>query len=361
MAPDAAGVGRAREFARALKVDLAIVDHRGTTDLPYSRIVGDVKGRRVIILDDMVDTGRTLVRACEGATAAGAAIVDAYCVHGIFSGIAVERLEASPLRSVTVADTVPLSEKARRSGKIRTVSIAPMLAKVIKCIHHEESVSALFAQRMTPSNLLRRRIAMDVDLSVQVRTKTGKGPARRLRRKETVPAILYGPKTAPVPLAVPAMPLLKLLRDMGEESKLIRLRHRRRARISRFRQALIREVQTHPVRRRFLHVDFYEVPLDQPILVEVPVELDGESIGEKKGGVLNLIRRTLSVRCLPGEIPERVHIDISGMDLGSSVHVADLIGRVPFELMDDKSTAVVAMVVPEEMTKAAETPEEEQA
>jgi large subunit ribosomal protein L25 len=200
---------------------------------------------------------------------------------------------------------------------------------------------------------------MDVDLSVQVRTKTGKGPARRLRREETIPAILYGPKTAPVPLAVPALPLLKLLRDMGEESKLIRLVIGQGT-DQQFRQALIREVQTHPVRRRFLHVDFYEVPLDQLILVEVPVELDGEAIGEKKGGVLNLIRRTLSVRCLPGEIPERVHIDISGMDLGSSVHVADLIGRVPFELMDDKSTAVVAMVVPEEMTKAAETAGEEQ-
>jgi large subunit ribosomal protein L25 len=200
---------------------------------------------------------------------------------------------------------------------------------------------------------------MDVDLSVQVRTKTGKGPARRLRRQETVPAILYGPKTAPVPLAVPALPLLKLLRDMGEESKLIRLVIGQGP-DQQVRQALIREVQTHPVRRRFLHVDFYEVPLDQLILVEVPVELDGEAVGEKKGGVLNLIRRTLSVRCLPGEIPERVHIDISGMDLGSSVHVADLIDRVPFELMDDKTTAVVAMVVPEEMTKAAETAGEEQ-
>ena len=144
VAPDAAGVGRAREFARRLGVDLAIMDHRGTGDLPYSRIVGDVNGRRVIILDDMVDTGGTLVRACEGATAAGAAIVDAYCVHGIFSGIAVERLESSPLRSVTVTDTVPLSEKAGRSEKIRTVSIAPMLAQVIQRVHDEESVSALF-------------------------------------------------------------------------------------------------------------------------------------------------------------------------------------------------------------------------
>jgi len=201
---------------------------------------------------------------------------------------------------------------------------------------------------------------MDVELRVQMRTKTGTGAARRLRREEMVPAILYGPKTAPVPLAVPAIRLLKLLRDMGEESKLIRLVIGNDKDLQ-IRQALIREVQTHPFRRRFLHVDFYEVPLDQPILVDVPVELDGESIGERKGGVRNLIRRTLSVRCLPGDIPERVHIDISDLDLGSSVHVADLVGRVPFELMDDKSVAVVAIAVPEEVTKAVESPEEEQA
>jgi large subunit ribosomal protein L25 len=154
------------------------------------------------------------------------------------------------------------------------------------------------------------------------------------------------------------MRLLKLLREMGRESKLIRL-------IigdgegQQIRQALIREVQTHPIRRRFLHVDFYEVPLDQLIVVEVPVELDGESIGEKKGGVLDLIRRTLSVRCLPGEIPDRIHIDITKMDLGSSIHVADLVGRVPFELVDERNFAVVAVAAPEGTSVAAEAKEEE--
>ncbi len=147
---------------------------------------------------------------------------------------------------------------------------------------------------------------------------------------------------------------------MGEESKLIRLvigdGEERQV-----RQALIREVQTHPVRRRFVHVDFYEVPLDQPIVVEVPVELDGESIGQKKGGVLDLLRRTLAVRCLPGEIPERVHIDISNLDLGSSIHVADLVDLVPFELVDDRSFSVVAVTLLEEEGKAAESSEEEQA
>jgi large subunit ribosomal protein L25 len=199
---------------------------------------------------------------------------------------------------------------------------------------------------------------MDVELSVQIRTRFGKGASRRLRREESVPAILYGPKTAPVPLAVPAIRLLKLLREMGQESKLIRLVIGD-GQGQQVRQALIREVQTHPVRRRFLHVDFYEVPLDQPIVVEVPVELDGESIGEKKGGVLDLIRRTLSVRCLPGEIPDRIHIDISNMDVGSSIHVADLVGRVPFELVDDRSFAVVAIAAPEEAAVATETTEDE--
>ncbi len=201
---------------------------------------------------------------------------------------------------------------------------------------------------------------MDVEMRVQLRTKTGTGAARRLRKRDAVPAILYGPTTAPMPLEVPAIRLLKLLREIGEESKLIRLVIGE-GESQQVRQALIREVQTHPVRRRFVHVDFYEVPLDQPIVVEVPVELDGESIGQKKGGVIDLIRRTLAVRCLPGEIPERVHIDISSLDLGSSIHVGDLVTRVPFELMDDKNFAVVAVAVPEEMMKAAEGAEEEPA
>jgi large subunit ribosomal protein L25 len=213
---------------------------------------------------------------------------------------------------------------------------------------------------MTTSKFFGRQIAMDIELNVQLRNRTGKGAARRLRRAEAVPAILYGPKTAPVPLVVPAIRLLKLLREMGEESKLIRLIIGD-GKDQQIREALIREVQTHPVRRRFLHVDFYEVPLDQPIVVDVPVELDGESIGEKKGGVLDLIRRTLCVRCLPGEIPERVHIDVSNLDLGSSIHVADLVDRVPFELVDDRSFAVVAVAAPEETTRPEEGSEEEEA
>jgi ribose-phosphate pyrophosphokinase len=144
VAPDAGGVERARMFASSLGVDLAIMDHRHSDDAPLSRIVGEVKGRRVIVLDDLVDTGQTLIRTAESAKSAGADSVEACCVHAILSGDAVDRIQSSPLRSLTVTDTVPLSRKAAECKKIRTVSVAPMLAEVIRRVHFEESVSSLF-------------------------------------------------------------------------------------------------------------------------------------------------------------------------------------------------------------------------
>ncbi|WP_049766430.1 50S ribosomal protein L25/general stress protein Ctc [Syntrophobacter fumaroxidans] len=189
-------------------------------------------------------------------------------------------------------------------------------------------------------------MSMDIELVAQTRTKSGKGPARALRRNEMVPAVLYGPKAETVSLSVPRQRLERLLRDMGEESKLLRLTVEGDG-TAEMKQVLIREVQVHPVRRRFLHVDFYEVPLDHPIVVEVPVELLGEPVGVKKGGTLNLIQRMLSVRCLPGEIPEKVQVDVSKLDIGSSIQVEQLRTIVPFELTDDGGMAVVNVVAPE--------------
>jgi large subunit ribosomal protein L25 len=191
---------------------------------------------------------------------------------------------------------------------------------------------------------------MDVELTASVRNQGGKGAARSLRRQDQIPAVLYGPKTSPVSLSVPALRLEKLLRDMGGESRLLRL-NVQHADSTETRNVLIRQVQVHPFRRRFLHVDFYEVPLDQAIVVKVPVELTGESIGVKKGGSLNLIRRTVSVRCLPGEIPERARVDVSGLDLGATVHVGDLLSKLPFELVDDRAFAIVTVAAPEGKSK----------
>jgi len=155
-----------------------------------------------------------------------------------------------------------------------------------------------------------------------------------------VPAVLYGPKTQPTTLSVSALELEKLLRETQGESKLINLNIEG----SQTRQVLFREIQKHPYRRRFLHVDFYEVPLDQPITVEVVVELVGDSIGVQKGGELNLIQRTLAVRCLPNQIPESIRIDVSKIDIGEMLHVADLVAESSYEFEEDASVGVVSVV-----------------
>jgi len=145
VAPDAGGVERTRLFASRLKLDLALMDYREENG-SHPHIVGNVKGRRVIILDDMVDTGTKVVRTAMAAQAAGAAVVDACCVHPILSGNAVEKIVSSPVQTLMVTDTIPLSQQAVDCGRIRLVSIAPMLAEAIKRVHFEEHVSSMFAE-----------------------------------------------------------------------------------------------------------------------------------------------------------------------------------------------------------------------
>ena len=194
---------------------------------------------------------------------------------------------------------------------------------------------------------------MDVELVGQLRSETGKGAARRLRSRQMVPAIVYGPKMESVSVAVSSKRMEKLLRDMGEESRLLTLSIEGDGEPS-TKQVLIREIQVHPSRRRFLHVDFYEVPMDHPIVVVVPVELVGESIGVKKGGTVDLVRRTVSVRCLPGEIPEKIEVDIKQLDLGGAIHVGDLAKMVPYALVDDKHLSIVNILAPEGAAKEEE-------
>ncbi len=191
---------------------------------------------------------------------------------------------------------------------------------------------------------------MNLELTAVKRDGSGKGAARAIRRENNVPAVLYGPKTAPTHLTVSAMQLEKLLRETGGESKLLNLNIEGDS----ARQVLIREVQVHPFRRRFLHIDFYEVPLDQPIVVEVVIELVGDSIGVQKGGELNLIQRTLSVRCLPNQIPESIRIDVSKLDLGQILHVGDLLAETSFTFEEDAGMGVVSIIAPE----SASQPEE---
>ncbi|MCA9536315.1 MAG: ribose-phosphate pyrophosphokinase [Myxococcales bacterium] len=146
VSPDAGGVERTRAYAKRLGADLAIIDKRreraGVSEVMH--IIGDVRDRDCVILDDMIDTAGTLTNAAKALSDKGAKRVLAAATHAVLSGPAVERIAASCLDEVIVTDTIPLSPAAVATGKFRVLSVARLLGEAIKRIHHSDSVSSLF-------------------------------------------------------------------------------------------------------------------------------------------------------------------------------------------------------------------------
>ncbi len=146
VSPDAGGVERARSYAKRLGMGLAIIDKRRpkANIAKIMNIVGEVEGLDAILLDDMVDTAGTLTEAARALKEKGARRVLAYSTHPVLSGPAIERLVDSPIEKLIVTDTIPLTDEAKKCGKIEVLSIAPLLAKALRRIHLGESVSSLF-------------------------------------------------------------------------------------------------------------------------------------------------------------------------------------------------------------------------
>jgi len=146
VSPDAGGVERARAYAKRLHCSLAIIDKRrkapGVAEV--MNIIGDVKGMRAIIIDDMIDTAGTLCKAAEALTSQGATGVWSYATHAVFSGAAIENIKASSLDEVVVTNTLPLTETAQKCGKIRTISCAPLVGEAMRRIYTKRSISSLF-------------------------------------------------------------------------------------------------------------------------------------------------------------------------------------------------------------------------
>ncbi|OFW11008.1 MAG: phosphoribosylpyrophosphate synthetase [Acidobacteria bacterium RIFCSPLOWO2_12_FULL_59_11] len=146
VAPDAGGVERARFFAKKMDCALAIVDKR-RVDVNVSEVmhvIGDVAGRTAVVVDDIIDTAGTLLKTTEALVEQGASAVYACCTHPVLSGQAVQRICQSKLTQVVVTNSIPLSEEARKCGRIVVLSIGPLLARAIQSIHEETSVSTLF-------------------------------------------------------------------------------------------------------------------------------------------------------------------------------------------------------------------------
>lgn len=181
-------------------------------------------------------------------------------------------------------------------------------------------------------------------LHAQVRESTGKGIARRLRAQKKIPAILYGPhleqpmciavdpKALRAAVAGPRKLNTLLTLDMGEAGK---------------RVALLKDYQKHPVTGELLHADFYDVRLDKPIRVSVPVVLEGRPEGVTQGGLLQQTRRSLTVECLPDAIPEKIVIDVTSMKLGEALHVADVQPPEGVRIVYVVNFTVAVVVAPE--------------
>jgi len=146
VSPDVGGVVRARALAKRLNADLAIVDKRRERagESEVMNIIGDVKGRSCVLIDDIVDSGGTICNAAEALVAKGAKDVCAYATHGVLSGGAVARIAGSKLKSMVVTDSIAATEDMRKSERIRRISIAPLIGEAMRRINHEESVSSLF-------------------------------------------------------------------------------------------------------------------------------------------------------------------------------------------------------------------------
>lgn len=146
VSPDAGGVERTRAFARRMNAGMAIIDKRRErpNESTVMNLIGDVKGKIAILLDDMIDTAGTLCKAAEALMNNGAKEVHGCATHPVLSGQALERIEASPLQSLIVTNTIPLSEKAKAMNKIQVLSVASLLGEAIWRIHNDDSVSSLF-------------------------------------------------------------------------------------------------------------------------------------------------------------------------------------------------------------------------
>jgi len=191
-------------------------------------------------------------------------------------------------------------------------------------------------------------------IEAELRTETGKGAARKIRRNGLIPGVVYGRGNEPRSIKVDPLDIEKLLHsnaifdltfvgEDGEESTVI-----------------IKDYQKDVIKQDLLHVDFQFISMDEKITVSVPMHLEGEAVGVRDGGVLQQLLREIEIDTLPAEIPEEITIDISELDVGESLSVADLELPEGIDLITDSDEVIVTVVTPTELVEEDEETEEEE-
>jgi len=178
-------------------------------------------------------------------------------------------------------------------------------------------------------------------LSAELRSETGKGATRQLRRSGRLPAVVYGRRDETQSLTLDTQELVRLLTKIRAATTVIDLE----VGSEKPRRVLIREIQRHPFRPELLHVDFFEIRADVKIKVQIPLRLEGEAYGVEMGGILQQIRHELEVECLPNEIPPDFKVDVTDLDIGNSIHISD-VESSGVTILDDEGLTVCTVVPP---------------
>ncbi len=180
-------------------------------------------------------------------------------------------------------------------------------------------------------------------LSVRERSNMGKSYARKLRRSGQAPAIAYIGGNDPIHFELTPGPLLKILRDKGKNTLLTLTFDGGSVEDQ---TVMLRELQRDPVSRDILHADFALVDVNEPVNVSVKLSYDGRPIGMVQGGVADVIRRDINVRCLPADIPRVIHVDVTGLGLNQALHVGDVALPEGVEFVDDVKLTLVTITAP---------------
>jgi large subunit ribosomal protein L25 len=192
----------------------------------------------------------------------------------------------------------------------------------------------------------------EVVVSARRRSEAGKNANRRLRSDGQIPGVLYGAKKEAVPVAVSPKEIGTILRSATGENTLFDLDLDGSR-----RKVLIKEYQVEPLKGRLLHADFYEVALDKALQISVHVELQGVPVGVKvQGGILDFVTRELEIECLPADIPEKIVVDVSALELGKHLRVSELQVADKLTILTEPDVVIAHVVAPraEEAPAAAE-------
>lgn len=182
-------------------------------------------------------------------------------------------------------------------------------------------------------------------LAAQERDLKGKGAARKFRQNNQLPAIFYGPTTKPMKLAVNLAEFERISKLSGFENTILDLKITSRNG-EETRKAMVKELMLDPVKSSCLHADFYEISMDKEITVDIPIRLVNTPIGVTNGGLLQVVRRELTVSCLPDKLIDSLDIDVSGLDMGDSVHIRDIALPEGITCVEEGDFAVAVVSAP---------------